>query len=340
MDMGRVGPLVVVVTGASAGVGRATARLFGARGDRVALIARGEKGLSSAAREVEEAGGTAMTIPLDVTDYDALSAAADKVEQTLGAIDVWVNNAFTTVFAPFRDIAPGEFRRVTEVTYHGYVHGTRVALDRTRPHDVGTIVQVGSTLAYRGIPLQSAYCGAMHAIQGFTEAVRCELMHEHSRVRITMVQLPAVNTPQFSWALSRMRRKAQPVPPIFQPRVAARAVVHAADHPRRREYWVGYSTMLTLIADRLFPGLLDRYLARTAYQAQQTEAPERDDRRHNLWEPVDDVDGADHGTRGRFDGEAIPKSPQFTVSRHRGVLATAAAVGGGLIWRVRRRRGA
>lgn len=303
------------------------------------MIARGEKGLSKAVHEVEAVGGAAMVIPLDVIDHDALSAAADEVERTLGAIDVWVNNAFTTVFASFLDIVPAEFRRVTDVTYHGYVHGTRVALNRMVPRGFGTVVQVGSALAYRGIPLQSAYCGAKHAIQGFTEAVRCELMHRRSNVHITMVQLPAVNTPQFDWALSRLRRRVQPVPPIFQPAVAARAVVHAADHPRRREYWVGYSTMLTLVANKFFPGLLDRYLARTAYSAQRSSAPASDDRPHNLWEPVDDTDGVDHGTRGRFDGEAKPKSPQHALSRHRRVLVTAALVGGGLLWRARHRRG-
>ncbi len=332
--MQSVGPKVVVVTGASAGVGRATARLFGARGDRVALIARGEKGLASAAREVEAAGGTALPIVADVSDYDALDAAADRVTKELGRIDVWVNNAFSTVFAPFLDMAPEEFRRVTDVTYHGYMHGTRIALSRMLPNMPGTIVQVGSALAYRGIPLQSAYCGAKHAIQGFTEAIRCELLHRRAPVRITMVQLPAVNTPQFDWALSRMRRRAQPVPPIFQPDVAARAIVHAADHPRRREYWVGYSTVLTLLANKFAPGLLDRYLARTAYQAQQTDVPEDEDRPDNLWTPVDDEQGADHGTRGRFDGKARPTSPQQALSRHHGLLAT---VGGGLLWRALRK---
>lgn len=333
-----IGPKVVVVTGASAGVGRATARLFGERGDRIALIARGEKGLASTAREVEAAGGTALPIAVDVSDYDALDAAADRVVKELGYLDVWVNNAFSTVFAPFTDIEPDEFRRVTDVTYHGYMHGTKVALSRMLPSGPGTIVQVGSALAYRGIPLQSAYCGAKHAIQGFTEAVRCELLHQRATVHITMVQLPGLNTPQFDWALSRTRHKAKPVPPIFQPEVAARAIVHAADHPRRREYWVGYSTVLTLLANKFAPGLLDRYLARTAFRSQQTDVPEDADRPDNLWTPVDDEHGTDHGAHGRFDDKAKPKSPQQALSRHHGLLATAAAtVGGGLLWRALRR---
>src|SRR6266511_2378779 len=234
---------VIVVTGASGGVGRAVARSFGARGDRVALLARGVDGLAGAARDVETAGGTALPLAVDVADHAAVDAAATHIEAELGPIDVWINDAFTSVFAPFTEIAPEEFKRVTEVTYLGYVHGTRAALRRMLPRDRGTIVQVGSALAYRGIPLQSAYCGAKHAIQGFHEAVRCELLHDKSSVQVTMVQLPAVNTPQFDWVLSRLRHRAQPVPPIYQPEVAARGIVYAADHPGRREYWVGCSTI-------------------------------------------------------------------------------------------------
>jgi NAD(P)-dependent dehydrogenase (short-subunit alcohol dehydrogenase family) len=330
-------PRVVVVTGASAGVGRAVARAFAARGDRVALVARGEAGLREAAAEVEQEGGTALTVPCEVTDHEALSTAADRIERELGPIDVWVNNAFATVFAPFLRIRPDEFRRTTDVTYLGYVHGTRTALARMLPRDRGVVVQVGSALAYRGIPLQSAYSGAKHAIQGVTEAVRCELLHDRSNVRVTMVALPAVNTPQFDWALSRMRRKAQPVAPIYQPEVAARAVVHAATHPRRRERWVGASTVLTLVANSVVPGLLDRYLARTGYQAQQTGEREVASRPGNLWEPVDAAPGEDRGAHGRFDSAAKGHSPQQVVARHPVVATAGATAGAGLAWLVARR---
>jgi NAD(P)-dependent dehydrogenase (short-subunit alcohol dehydrogenase family) len=314
---------VVVVTGASAGVGRAVARLYASRGARIGLLARGEEGLAAVAEEVREAGGTPLPIPVDVADADQVLAAADRVESELGPIDVWVNNAFSGVFAPFTDIALNEFRRVTEVTYLGYVHGTRAALDRMLPRNRGAIVQVGSALAYRGIPLQSAYCGAKHAIQGFTESVRCELLHKGSAVRVTMVQLPAVNTPQFDWVLSRLRRKAQPVPPIYQPEVAARAIVHAGEHPHRREYWVGGSTVATLVANAIAPGLLDRYLAKTGYESQETDEPRRPDQPANLWRPADEY--ADHGAHGRFNGKAHAHSPQVWASQHHGVLLASAA---------------
>src|ERR687894_2829264 len=264
-------PQVVVVTGASGGIGRASAQAFGARGAKVALLARGELGLQGAAKEVEAAGGTALPIPVDTADYEQIERAADRVEHELGPIDVWVNVALTSVFAPFMQIAPEEYKRVTEVSYLGYVYATRVALDRMLPRDRGTIVQIGSALAYRGIPLQSAYCGAKHAIQGFTESLRCELLHDKSNVRVTMVQMPAVNTPQFGWVTSRLPRKAMPVAPIYQPEVAADAVLYAADHPKRREYWVGGSTVGTLLANAVAPGLLDRYLARTGFDSQQTD---------------------------------------------------------------------
>src|SRR6266550_4334814 len=286
-------PQTVVVTGASAGVGRAVARAFGARGANVALLARGEDGLDGAAKDVEVAGGTALAIPVDAADAAAVDAAAGQVVAQFGALDVWVNNAFSSVFAPFWQIAPAEFRRTTEVTYLGYVYGTRAALDRMLPRNSGAVVQVGSALAYRGIPLQSAYCGAKHAIQGFTESLRCELLHQRSRVRVTMVQLPAVNTPQFGWVRSRLRRHAQPVPPIYQPEVAANAVLYAADHPQRREYWVGGSTAATLIANNLAPGLLDRYLARTGFKGQQTLQPHDPSDPGNLYQPADA--GTDQG---------------------------------------------
>jgi NAD(P)-dependent dehydrogenase (short-subunit alcohol dehydrogenase family) len=314
---------VVVVTGASGGVGRAVARRFGARGDRVALLARGEAGLSGAADDVDAAGGEAMTMSVDVADHAAVQTAAEDIERTLGPIDVWVNAAFSSVFAPFTEIEPEEFRRVTEVTYLGYVYGTRAALSRMLPRNKGTIVQVGSALAYRGIPLQSAYCGAKHAIQGFNESLRCELLHRRSRVRTTMVQLPAVNTPQFTWLRSRLRRHAQPVPPIFQPEVAAAAVVYAADHPRRREYWVGGSTAATLVANTIAPGILDRYLARTGFQAQQTDQPHDPTGPGNLWRPADSRVGHDYGAHGEFDDRAKRRSWQLWASQHHGLLAGA-----------------
>jgi NAD(P)-dependent dehydrogenase (short-subunit alcohol dehydrogenase family) len=317
------GQRIIVVTGASGGIGRACARAFAMRGDKVALLARGALGLEGARRDVEQAGGTALVVPTDVADPDQVMSAAAEVEETLGEIDVWVNVAFTSVFARFTDIGLDEFRRVTDVSYHGFVYGTRAALDRMLPRDRGTIVQVGSALAYRGIPLQSAYCGSKHAVQGFNEAVRTELLHDKSQVRVTMVQMPAVNTPQFSWMLSRLPRQAQPVPPIYQPEVAARAVLYAADHPRRREYWVGASTVGTLIANAVAPGLLDRYLARTGFQGQQTDQPRDPDQPTNLWAPADGDDGHDFGAHGIFDDRSAHRSSQLWASHHHGALAAA-----------------
>jgi NAD(P)-dependent dehydrogenase (short-subunit alcohol dehydrogenase family) len=316
-------PRVVVVTGASGGIGRASAQLFAARGDTVALLARGARGLDGARRDVEARGGTAATYVVDTADAMAVDKVADQIEEELGEIDVWVNVAFTSVFARFVDIEPEEFDRVTQVTYLGFVNGTRSALRRMRPRDRGTIVQVGSTLAYRGIPLQSAYCGAKHATQGFHESLRTELLHEQSQVHVTMVQMPAVNTPQFSWVLSRLPRQAQPVPPIYQPEVAARAVVYAADHPRRREYWVGGTTAATLLVNAVAPGLLDRYLARTAFDAQQTPEPKPESQPSNLWEAADDEAGRDYGAHGLFDDRAHARSPQVWASQHHGTLAAA-----------------
>jgi NAD(P)-dependent dehydrogenase (short-subunit alcohol dehydrogenase family) len=325
---------VVVVTGASGGIGRAVARAFGARHARVALLARGEAGLAAAAEDVTNAGGTALAIPTDVADFGQVEAAAERAEKELGPIDVWVNVAFTSVFAPFDEIEPDEFRRVTEVSYLGYVHGTTAALRRMKARDRGTIVQVGSALAYRGIPLQSAYCGAKHAIQGFNEALRCELLHDGSHVRTTMVQMPAVNTPQFSWVRSKLPRHAQPVPPIYQPEVAARAVVHAAEHPGRREYWVGGSTVGTLVANAVAPGILDRYLARTGYRSQQTGEAKPANQPENLWAPADR--GRDFGAHGEFDGKAAPRSLQLWASQHHGLLAaggSALAATAVALWR-------
>ncbi|HWD09448.1 MAG TPA: SDR family oxidoreductase, partial [Actinomycetota bacterium] len=292
---------VAVVTGASGGVGRAVVRALGAQRASVGLIARGEAGLLAAAEEIEAAGGKALVIAADTADTGQVEAAASSVEAELGPIDLWVNDAFTSVFAEFVDIEPEEFKRVTEVAYLGFVNGTRAALSRMLPRNSGSIVQVGSALAYRGIPLQSAYCGAKHAIQGFTESVRCELLHRHSAVRLTMVQLPALNTPQFKWVLSRLPRRPQPVPPIYQPEVAARAVLWAAEH-NRREWWVGASTAATLLANAVAPGLLDHYLGRSGYTSQQTAQPEDPERPANLWEPADVAD--DYGAHGGFDNRA------------------------------------
>jgi len=329
-----------VVTGASGGIGRATARAFGARGDSVALLARGLTGLEAARDDVERAGGTALVLPTDVTDYEQVAKAADEVEKKLGSIDVWVNVAFTSVFAKFTDIHPDEYRRVTDVNYHGYVYGTRAALDRMLPRDHGTIVQVGSALAYRGIPLQSAYCGSKHALQGLHESLRTELLHEKSGVSVTMVQLPAVNTPQFSWLRTRLPRKAQPVPPIYQPELAARAIVHAAEHPRRREYWVGSTTAATIAANAVAPGLLDRYLARTGFDSQQRQQPQGSDAPDNLFRPADRAGEHDFGAHGDFDDQAHATDPQLWASQHHGAVAAAAggvlAGVGGLLLRRRR----
>jgi NAD(P)-dependent dehydrogenase (short-subunit alcohol dehydrogenase family) len=325
----------IVVTGASGGVGRATALEFGRRGDRVVLLARGEEGLGGAAQDVRRAGGVPYPYPVDVADADAVFAAAEQIERDVGPIDVWVNNAFSSVFAQFDELSAAEFRRTTEVSYLGYVYGTMAALRHMRRRDRGAIVQVGSALAYRGIPLQSAYCGAKHAIQGFTESLRCELLHEKSGVRVTMVQLPALNTPQFSWVRSKLPRHAQPVPPIYQPEVAARSIVYAADHPQRREYWVGTTTAATLIANAVAPALLDRYLARTGFKAQQTDEPPPPDAEGNLREPLDDADGRDYTAHGEFDDRAHTADPQAWASRHHGLLAGAGAAGAALalVWR-------
>ena len=313
-DQAELTGKTVVVTGASAGIGRASAELFGSCGARVALIARGEAGLRGAAEAVERKGGTALVLPADVADFDAVDQAASRAETELGPIDVWVNVAFTSVFAPFTRITPAEFRRVTEVSYLGYVHGTMAALSRMKPRDRGTIVQVGSALGYRAIPLQSAYCGAKHAINGFTESFRTELLHDNSHVHVTVVQMPAVNTPQFSWVLSRLPRRPQPVPPIYQPEVAAEAVVFAAGHPRRKEYWAGGSTAATIFAQKFAAPVLDRYLSRSGYQSQQTDQREPAGRPGNLWEPLDEAPATDHGAHGEFDDRSRDHSGHDRLS--------------------------
>jgi NAD(P)-dependent dehydrogenase (short-subunit alcohol dehydrogenase family) len=318
-------PRIIVVTGSSGGIGRASAIAFGARGDTVVLVARGEKGLAGAAEQVERAGGRAHVFPADVADPDQVFAVAEKVEAEIGPIDVWVNVAFSSVFSPFDQIKPEEYRRVTEVSYLGYIYGTMAALKHMKPRDRGTIVQVGSALAYRGIPLQSAYCGAKHAIQGFHEALRCELLHDKSNVHVTMVQMPAVNTPQFSWVLSRLPHHAEPVPPIYQPEFAARGVLFAADHPKRREYWVGASTMATLAANAIAPGVLDRYLAKTGFKSQQNQQRHDSDAPVNLWEPADGANGRDFGAHGVFDNKSHEHDPQLWASHHHGVLGVSLA---------------
>ncbi len=334
---GRFQDKVVVITGASAGVGRATARAFARERAKVVLIARGQAGLEAARREIELGGGTAISIALDVADAKALDNAADRIERELGSIDVWVNNAMVTVFAPVDEIGADEFKRVTEVTYLGSVYGAMAALRRMRTRDRGTIVQVSSALAYRSIPLQSAYCGAKHALAGFVDALRCELAHERSNIHVTAVQMPALNTPQFGWARNKMPHRPQPVPPIFQPEVAADAILFAASH-RRRTVPVGASTWMAEWGQRFIPGLLDKYLGRTAWGGQQTLEPDDHQRPDNLFSPVD----ADPGAHGDFDERARGSSSALWVEKHRctlgfGVLA-ASALGTGLWFGTRNRR--
>jgi short-subunit dehydrogenase len=313
---------VVVITGASAGVGRATAREFADHGAKVALLARNEEGLQGARKEVEAAGGKALPIPTDVADPEQVEAAAERVERELGPIDVWVNDAIAVIFSPFRDIELEDFKRSTEVCYLGTVYGTKAALKRMLPRDRGTVVQVGSALAYRAIPLQSAYCGAKHAIRGFTDSVRTELMHDGSKVHITMVQLPAVNTPQFDLSKTNLPKHPQPVPPIYQPEVPARAIYWAAHH-RRREVRVGLSSTIVIAGNKLLSGLGDRYLARTGYDSQQTDQPANEDRPNNLYEPVP----GDHGAHGDFDEQSHEESPQLWATEHLGLLALAGGIG-------------
>jgi NAD(P)-dependent dehydrogenase (short-subunit alcohol dehydrogenase family) len=309
---------VVAITGGSAGVGRATAVAFARRGYDVGLLARGQDGLEGAARDVIEAGGTAVAVQADVAETDRVEEAATLIESQLGPIDVWVSNAMTSAFGFFWEIDPRDFERVTRVTYLGAVNGIRAALARMRPRGRGVIVQVGSALAYRGIPLQSAYCGAKHAIQGLCDSLRAELLHENSGIRVTEVHLPALNTPQFDWVRSYLPRRAQPVPPIYQPEVAARAILFAAEHDRR-QVLVGGSTVATIAADKAFPGILDRYLGRTGVDSQQTDEPEDPSRTHNLYGPV----AGDRGSHGRFDDRAKESSVQLWLATHRGALAAA-----------------
>lgn len=317
---------VVVITGASAGVGRAVVRAYAKRGAHIGLIARGRAGLEAAYREVEEFGGRGLMLPIDVADANAVETAAARVEAAFGPIDVWINNAMLSVFSPVKEMAPEDFERVTDVTYLGYVHGTMSALKRMLPRDQGVIVQVGSALAYRGIPLQSAYCAAKHAVQGFMDSLYSELLHDESNVKVTMVQLPAVNTPQFRWVKSRLPNEAQPVPPIYQPEVIATGIVYAADHPRR-ELWIGWPTVKAIAGNKVAPGYGDRYLARHGYSDQQIDQARDIERTHNLWQPMDDAE--DHGAHGVFDHRARPFSLQLWASMHRRLWAAGGALLGG-----------
>jgi short-subunit dehydrogenase len=314
---------VVVITGASAGVGRATVREFARHGAHIGLIARGRDGLDGAAREVESAGGRALVLPVDVSNPDEIESAVARVEAELGPIDIWVNNAMTSVFSPIKHMTPAEFKRVTEVTYLGYVYSTLSVLKRMLPRDRGVIVHVGSALAYRSIPLQAAYCASKHAVLGFFAALRTELLHDHSNVKTTMVQMPALNTPQFGWVKSRLPRKAQPVPPIFQPEVAARAIYYAAHHPARREYFAGWSTVKAIFGNKLAPSFADHYLARTGYDSQQYDGHENPNRPDNLYEPVP----GDHGAHGNFDSRAHAHSLELWAESHTNLLILAAVLG-------------
>ena len=309
---------VVVITGASAGVGRATARAFAKKGAHIGLLARGRDGLEAARKEIEAAGGQALVVPADVASAEQVEAAAEAVEQRFGPIDIWINNAMVSVFSPIKEMTAEEFKRVTEVTYLGYVYGTLAALKRMLPRDRGVIVQVGSALAYRGIPLQAAYCGAKHAVQGLVDSLRCELLHDKSAVRVTMVQMPALNTPQFSWVKSRLPRKPQPVPPIFQPELAAEAIVLAALE-NRPEIYVGWPTVKAIVGNKIAPRFADWYLARMGYDAQQTAEPVEPARKDNLWDTVP----GDHGAHGEFDARSSDHSAQFWLIKNRAWLALA-----------------
>jgi short-subunit dehydrogenase len=318
---------IVVITGASGGIGRATARKFAREGARVALIARGRRGLEAAAREVEQAGGEAMVLPVDVSEHDRVEAAASSVEDAFGPIDVWVNDAMVTLYGEFLDIEPDEYRRATEVSYMGMVWGTRAALKRMVPRDRGSLVQVCSAMSYRGIPLQSPYCGAKHACKGFTESIITELLHRKSKVQVSMVQLPGVNTTQFTWGRTKLPKQTMPVPPIYQPEVAADAI-HYAAHRKRRQVYVGIPTVMNILGERVAPWLLDRYLAKTGYQSQMTEHDLDPSGHDNLFEPVDE----DRGAHGPFDEQAHGFSPQYELAKRRGLVLTglaAAALGAG-----------
>jgi NAD(P)-dependent dehydrogenase (short-subunit alcohol dehydrogenase family) len=315
--------LTVVITGASAGLGRAIAQEFGKAGARVGLISRDQAALDAAAAEVEQLGGTTATYVADVSNDQAVEKAAASFEEHLGPIDVWVNNAMVSVFSPIKEMEPAEFRRVTEVNYLGYVHGTLAALRRMLPRNHGRIIQIGSALAVRSIPLQSAYCATKHAIVGFTDSLRCELVHDKSRVKVIVVHMPAMNTPQFTWVKSRLPNLPQPVPPIYDPEVGAKVVLHAAlTASPRREYWVGGSTVKAIVGQKLFPGLLDIYLGKTGYKAQQREIPDSPDRPNNVYRPVP----GSFGAHGPFETKSRPISLEAEVSKHRGWFIFACGI--------------
>ena len=310
---------VVMITGASAGIGRATALAFARCGAWIGLLARHKERLEAARLETESLGGRGLVLVADVADDRAVEAAAERLESEFGPIDIWVNNAMASVFSPIAEMDPSEFRRVTEVTYLGYVWGTLAALRRMRPRNRGVIVQVGSALAYRGIPLQSAYCAAKHAIEGFTDSLRCELIHDKKNIHVCIVEMPAVNTPQFAWVKSHLPNKAQPVPPIYQPEVAADAIVFAATH-RRREIYVGFPTVKAIVGNKIAPGLLDRYLARNGFKSQQTTEPKDPNQPDNLWKPAPGT----YSAHGAFDRRARSSSWQFWLNRHRWLTAFSA----------------
>jgi short-subunit dehydrogenase len=326
-------PRVIVITGAAAGVGRATAQMFAkTEGAHIGLIARGEEALESARREVEYFGGKAIAISCDVADAEGMEAAAERVEQELGPIDVWINVAMTSVFSFIRDMTAAEFKRVTEVCYLGYVNGTLAALKRMLPRDRGHIIQVGSALAYRGIPLQAAYCASKHAIQGFMDSLRAELIHDHSNIVAVMVQMPALNTPQFDWCRNKLPNKAQPVPPIYQPEIAAEAIVFASKN-KRREIYVGLPTVIAIVGNKLFPRLGDWYLGKTGVKGQQTAEKADHGKPDNLYEPV----VGDRGAHGRFDDRAYSFSPQLWTDLHRdwilgGMFVGVLALVGGFLF--------
>ena len=315
-----------MITGASAGLGRACVRKFAEAGYDVGLLARGIDGLEGAKREVEQLGRKAVYVPVDVADAQAVEDAAAKIENELGEIDVWVNNAMNSVFSPIKEMQPEEYKRVTEVTYLGQVYGTLSALKRMLPRDRGAIVLVGSALAYRGIPLQSAYCGSKHAIEGFFDSLRTELMHDNSKVRVCMVQLPAMNTTQFGFVKSRLPNKPRPMGKIYQPEVAADAILFAAEHDRR-EIYVGYPTVQAIVGNKLSPELGDYVLAKNGYKGQQTDEPEDPNRKNNLWEPIP----GDHGAHGTFDAEATYFSPELWLSKNKYKLFTGILGLGGVI---------
>jgi short-subunit dehydrogenase len=326
--MKRIGRnTVVVVTGASGGVGRATARLLGQRGAKVVLLARGRDGLEGAKREVESFGGRALAVPTDVSQFEQMQAAADAAEREFGPIDLWINNAMVSMYSPFMKMLPEEFKHIVEVTFLGNVYGTQCALQRMIPRDRGVIIQVGSALAFRSIPLQSAYCASKHAIQGFTESIRSELIHQKSNVRVSVVNMPALNTTQFVWTKNKMPHKARPTGTIFQPEVAAEAILFAAEH-NRREIMVGYTTVEATLGEKVIPGLLDHYLAKAAWEGSMLPEPVDPNQPDNFWEPL----SGDHGSHGPFDRKSRGFSVQFWATKNRGKLLGGLLIAGVGLW--------